>query len=62
MKVIRLNAVIEASGLGRSSIYKGMNQGTFPKSVPLTGKAVGWLDEEVEAWIQARIVEREKKS
>lgn len=62
MKIIRLSAVKEATGLGRSSIYKFMDEGTFPKSIQLTGKAVGWIDQEIEAWVQARIAERDKKS
>lgn len=62
MKIIRLNGVKVATGLGRSSIYKMMAEGTFPKSVPLTGKAVGWIDEEVDVWVQARINERDGKA
>ncbi len=62
MKIIRLAAVKEATGLGRSSIYKFMDEGTFPKSIRLTGKSVGWIDQEIEAWVQERIAERDKKS
>jgi prophage regulatory protein len=60
MKILRLKAVIEATGLSRSLIYKLIKQGAFPKSFRLTvsGRAVGWSAEEVDAWISARIEAR----
>lgn len=58
MKILRLTAVMEATGLGRSSIYKFIAQGTFPKPVPLGERAVGWVDQEIEEWISSRIAER----
>jgi len=30
-------------------------QGTFPKPVSLGGRAVGWLEAEVQQWLQRRI-------
>jgi len=59
MKIIRLKQVMETTGLARSTIYKYIAAGTFPKPVPLGGKSVGWVDEEVQAWVQARIEERD---
>lgn len=59
MKIMRLKAVMDCTGLGRSSIYKFMSEGSFPKSVSLGSRAVGWPSEEVEAWIKSRIDSRE---
>jgi len=59
MKILRLKAVIEATGLSRSLIYKLIALGTFPRSIALTGRAVGWPAHEVEAWILARIEARD---
>jgi prophage regulatory protein len=58
-KILRRAAVETATGLKRSSIYAGMEAGTFPKAVPLGEKAVGWLESEIEAWQKARIAERD---
>ena len=60
MKLLRLKAVMEATGLGRSSIYKFIAQGTFPKPVQLGDRAVGWVDQEVEDWITDRVADRDK--
>ncbi|MFV3089533.1 helix-turn-helix transcriptional regulator [Pseudomonas sp. GW6] len=60
MKVLRLNAVVLATGLARSTIYKLIGSGEFPRPVPLTGRCVGWIESEVAAWIQSRIEARER--
>ena len=59
MRFMRLTEVIKDTGLGRSSIYKRIAQGEFPKPVPLGGRAVGWVSDEIEAWILERIEERD---
>jgi len=52
---IRLPEVMARTGLKRSSIYKFVNQGTFPAQIPLGERAVGWDESEVSAWIETRI-------
>lgn len=55
---MRLNEVMDCTGLGKSSIYKFMAVGNFPKSVPLGQRAVGWLEGEIKEWITNRVKER----
>ena len=59
MKIIRLKNVMEMTGLGRSCLYAKIAEGSFPKPVPLSGRAVGWISSEVEGWILDRIEERD---
>ena len=59
MKIIRLKDVIDSTGLGRSTIYKYIAEGAFPKPVSLGERSVGWVEEEVHEWILARIEERD---
>lgn len=59
MRIMRLKEVIETSGLARSTIYKFIGEGTFPKTVSLGDRCVGWVDSEVHDWILARIEERD---
>jgi len=54
-KIIRLPAVKTATGLARSSIYKKMAERTFPNKISLGPKSVGWLESEVQTWIQEQI-------
>ena len=58
MKLLRLPDLI-ARGLGsRSSIYLRMDRGEFPKPVKI-GRLNGWPESEIDAWIEARIADRE---
>ncbi len=61
MKVIRLQQVMEMTGLGRSTIYKYVSESWFPKPIPLGGRSVGWLEGEVSEWILERVAERDIK-
>lgn len=54
-RLIRLREVQHRVGLGRSTIYRWMSEGRFPKSVQLGGHAVAWVEAEVEAWIAAYV-------
>jgi prophage regulatory protein len=62
MRILRREAVSEKTGLSRSAIYERMSQGTFPKAVVLSRKAVGWVESEVEQWIADKIAERDRKA
>src|SRR5439155_12401841 len=53
--ILRLPDVKRSTGLSRSTIYLRIAQGTFPKPVSLGGRAVGWLESEVQQWLQRRI-------
>ena len=53
--ILRIPDVIARTGLPRSSIYLKISLGEFPKPVSLGARAVGWISEEVDAWIDDRI-------
>ncbi|WP_299196250.1 AlpA family transcriptional regulator [uncultured Amphritea sp.] len=57
--MIKLREVINRTGLSRSSVYRKMDEKTFPMSVQLGYKAVGWVEGEVSQWIEDRIAERD---
>ncbi|MGY3213959.1 AlpA family phage regulatory protein [Mucilaginibacter sp. HD30] len=54
-RIIKLPAVKLATGLSRSTIYKKMSEKSFPAQIPLGQKAVGWLEDDVQNWIQEQI-------
>ena len=51
VKFLRLHSVIDLTGLSKSSIYKQINEGTFPEQVRIGGRAVAWLDLEIDDWM-----------
>jgi prophage regulatory protein len=54
-RVLRLPAVKAKTGLSRSTIYARVAQGTFPAALILGPNTVGWLEADVEAWIEKQI-------
>ena len=58
-RFLRRPEVEMVTGLPRSTIYDRMSEGTFPKPVKLGPKAVGWLEDEIAAWVEAKISERD---
>ncbi len=59
MKVLKLKSVIEKTTLCHSTIYKLISEGGFPKPIDLTGRAVGWVDSEVDTWILSKVALRD---
>ena len=55
IKILRLPSIIELTGLSRSSIYLRISKGEFPAPVSLGGRAVGWVEEDVENWLCEKI-------
>lgn len=53
--ILRLPAVKARTGLSRSTIYQRVAEGTFPKAVCLGGRAVGWVEAEIQEWLQRQI-------
>ena len=47
-RVIRLKEVMHRTGLGRSTIYRWMGEGEFPKAVKLGGHSVAWIELETD--------------
>jgi prophage regulatory protein len=68
-RFIRLPEVLSRTGYGRTTIYRKMEDGSFPKSVKLGNpledpnafdcRAVAWIEDEVDEWIDSRIEKRD---
>lgn len=52
---LRLKQVEAKSGYKRSQLYAKIKTGEFPKPYALGARAVGWLSDDVESWIDSRI-------
>jgi prophage regulatory protein len=61
-RILRMRAVEQRTGRKRSAIYESIALGTFPKSIPLGKRSVGWLENEIEDWIDDCIEAREKRN
>ena len=55
ISILRRPEVETRTGLSRSTIYLKVAQGTFPKPINLGPRAVGWIAEEIDAWLRRQI-------
>lgn len=55
--ILRLPAVKTRTALSRSSIYKLAAEGAFPRPIRLGPRSVGWIEAEVDEWLDRRIAE-----
>ena len=52
--IIRQAEVLRRTGFSRSTLYLRIANGEFPRQLSLGARSVGWIEEEVDAWIKQR--------
>jgi prophage regulatory protein len=60
--ILRRNEVERVTGFPRSTLYDLVARGRFPRPIKLSKRAVGWLEDEIADWQQARIDARDRAS
>ena len=53
-QVLKLSQVVEYTRLSRSTIYRLMGTGDFPKQIKLASHASGWLLADIDQWLETR--------
>ena len=56
--ILRLPAVRARTGLSRSTIYLRISEDNFPRPIQLGVRAVGWLEAEIDEWLDQQIKNR----
>ncbi|MBA2920651.1 AlpA family phage regulatory protein [Sphingomonas sp. MAH-20] len=51
-RILRISTVLAKTGLSRSTMYRKIDQGTFPRQVKISDRCAGWYESEVEAWLR----------
>lgn len=54
-KILRVASVAERTGLSKSTIYWNIRHGKFPPSISLGARSAGWLEADIDAWIDERV-------
>lgn len=55
--ILRLPCVKSRTGLSRSTIYLRISEGKFPQPIRLGSRAVGWIEAEIDEWLEQRILD-----
>jgi prophage regulatory protein len=51
-RILRLPAVLERTGLSRSTLYRKIAQGTFPKQISISLRCAGWRESQISEWMR----------
>ncbi|OAN63533.1 helix-turn-helix transcriptional regulator [Sphingomonas sp. TDK1] len=50
-RILRIKAVLALTGLTRSTLYRKMEAGTFPKNTRISTRCMGWRESAVSQWL-----------
>ena len=62
LRLLPIAAVVEKAGISRPYVWKLIGQGAFPRPLHLDKRAWAWKSDEIDAWIEARTAERDRRT
>ncbi|KQX19090.1 MULTISPECIES: helix-turn-helix transcriptional regulator [unclassified Sphingomonas] len=51
-RILRIKAVLSRTGLCRSTMYRMIQNGTFPKSIQISTRCAGWRESAINDWLK----------
>lgn len=51
-RILRLDAVLDRTGLSRATLYRKIGAGTFPKQIKLNPRCAGWRESAINEWMK----------
>lgn len=51
-RILRLKAVLARTGLSRSTMYRKMDKGTFPRNIKISERCAGWRESTIAEWLK----------
>ena len=55
-KLIKLKTVCELTTFSSATIYRLIKKGEFPRQIKLSERSSCWLLEDINAWLEQRII------
>jgi prophage regulatory protein len=53
-RILRPREVARLTGLARTTLWRGVRAGTFPRPVRLTLNTIGWCEADLAQWLAER--------
>ncbi|MDE2339734.1 MAG: AlpA family transcriptional regulator [Alphaproteobacteria bacterium] len=50
-RIVRIKTVLNRTGLSRSTLYRKIGEGTFPRQVKISISGAGWRESEINRWV-----------
>lgn len=51
-RILRIKTVLERTGLSRSTLYRKIGQGSFPRQVAISTRCAGWRESAISEWMK----------
>ena len=51
-RILRIKSVLERTGLSRSTLYRKIERGEFPRQVKISERCAGWRESAVGEWMK----------
>jgi prophage regulatory protein len=51
-RILRLKAVLERTSLSRATLYRKIQNGTFPRQIKLNPRCAGWRESAINDWMR----------
>jgi len=51
-RILRIRSLLDRTGLSRATLYRKMQQGTFPKQIAISTRCAGWRESAVKDWMK----------
>lgn len=53
-RLVRPKATADRMGISKTTLYRLIKAGKFPKPIRISDQATGWPEEVIDAWIASR--------
>jgi prophage regulatory protein len=50
-RILRIGTVLDRTGLTRSTLYRKIDAGTFPRQIAISIRCAGWRESAVREWM-----------
>jgi prophage regulatory protein len=51
-RILRLKAVLDRTSLSRATLYRKIENGTFPRQIKLNPRCAGWRESAINDWMR----------
>ena len=51
-RILRLNTVLDRTGLSRATLYRKIDAGTFPRQLKINTRCAGWRESAINEWMR----------
>lgn len=51
-RILRIRTVLARTGLSRSTLYRKMQAGVFPRQIRIAERCMGWRESAVNGWLE----------